>query len=91
MAELHPTPTRLALLASIDRGAVFEDWYAEIEPGEIRVHEFGRRDRATAKVREMKAAGWCITDPAGEDLHVRRIVLTDIGRAVLEQNTGGTR
>lgn len=87
MRDLYPTPARLALLRQMDDGNVWEDWTGG-EPGEVRVHAFGRRDRATAKVREMKSAEWCMTDPADDDMHWRRITLTVAGRAVLAQEEG---
>lgn len=86
IADLCPTLTRVCLLSAIDDGKVTEDWYTD-EPGEIWHNEYpGRRTKVTKKVREMKAVGWCRTDIADDDLHVRGIMLTPAGREVLAQH-----
>lgn len=83
MADLTITGTRAELLRAIDGGHVTEDWYTD-EPGEIRHREYaGRTTRVTGKVRVMKVAGLCETDPADADLHLRGIRLTDAGRQAL--------
>lgn len=88
MAELHPTPARLALLGEIDAGKVWEDWSSD-EPGAVVLMEYpGRETRVTGRVRVMKLAGWVRTDPGDDDLHSRRISLTDTGREVLRVGTG---
>lgn len=83
MDELHPTPTRLALLTDIAAERVWEDWSTD-KPGPAVLHEYpGRKTRVTGKVQVMKLAGWVETHPDDDDLHSRRITLTDKGRAVL--------
>ncbi|MFF0822447.1 hypothetical protein ACFYUR_18960 [Micromonospora haikouensis] len=83
MPDLTITSTRAELLRAIDAGKVTEDWYND-QPGEILHREYaGRTTRVTGKVRVMKTAGLCETDPDDNDMHVRRIRLTDDGRKAL--------
>ncbi len=84
MADLTITGPRAELLRAIDAEQVTEDWYTE-EPGEIRQGAHGGRigTVVTGRVRVMKAAGLCETDPADDDFHVRGIRLTDAGRKAL--------
>jgi len=87
-AGLSPTPTRLALLAQIRAGRVWEDWSTD-EPGTVVLMEYpGRETRVTGQVRVMRLAGWVQTEPDDDDLHSRRISLTDAGRVVLRVGTG---
>ncbi|MEU7978291.1 hypothetical protein AB0B63_07135 [Micromonospora sp. NPDC049081] len=86
MTGLTITPTRAALLRAIDTGAVTEDWFTD-EPGEIRQGAQGGHlgTVVTGKVRVMKTAGMCETDPEDDDFHVRGIRLTDAGRKALAE------
>lgn len=84
MAELAITGARAELLRAIDAGRVTEDWYTD-EPGEIRHGAQGGHvgTLVTGRVRVMKAAGLCETDPADDDFDVRGIQLTEAGRTAL--------
>lgn len=72
--NLHPTPTRIALLRSIRDDNVIG------EVGRDEIWEVGYI--VTSRVRDMAKAGWCepITRDDGELIDWR---LTDAGRAVL--------
>ncbi|GAA4439103.1 hypothetical protein [Phytohabitans houttuyneae] len=80
MSDLHPTPTRLALLADVRAGRVFRDTvgYSYIDGG----------TRVTARVAEMAAAGWAELHDTGQhrSFQLPRWRLTDVGREVLEQH-----
>lgn len=82
VADLKMTPARLALLRAIATDLVWEEWYND-EPGDIDLRVSVRKERVTGRVRVMKIAGMCRTDPSDADLDVRRIVLTDAGAKVL--------
>lgn len=84
MTTLHPTPTRLALLAEVDNGKV---WGGGISGEDfIRESDFQSR-RVTARVNAMVAAGWLKLEPAAfGDYRPRRWQLTGAGRAILDQH-----
>ncbi|MEV1013819.1 hypothetical protein AB0I89_24000 [Micromonospora sp. NPDC049801] len=84
MADLTITDGRADILRAIDAGTITEDWHAD-EPATIRLGAQGHHWGAvvTGKVRVLKTAGLCETDPADEDFHVRGIRLTDAGRQAL--------
>ncbi|MEU8334767.1 hypothetical protein [Micromonospora tulbaghiae] len=89
MTALAITGARAELLRAIAAGKVTEDWFTD-EPGEIRHREYAGRDtRVTGKVRVMKSAGLCETDPADEDFHVRGIKLTEAGVRALAYYDAG--
>lgn len=93
MDALYPTKTRLALLADIQAGKVSEDWYDDTPgagPGDAWLGRWPQRTKVTAKVAEMKQAGWCETNPADANLHTRSIALTPAGEAVLSEHTQET-
>ncbi|MFD6565434.1 hypothetical protein [Micromonospora profundi] len=84
MAAFTLNESRADLLRAIDAGRVTEDWYNG-EPGQIRQDaQSGKVGTVvTGKVRVMKAAGLCETNPADAGLHVRGIRITDAGRQAL--------
>lgn len=88
MADLHPTPSRLGLLADVADHIVTTDqdviWLDPSPPGGFT------RTRVTARIRELETAGWVedrgdrwvLTD-RGQELLVAEIVCT--GRLVDDQ------
>lgn len=61
--NLHPTPTRLALLRDVADGLVMEDPATEVIWRDDRLGGFydpntATCTRVTAKVRELENAGW---------------------------------
>lgn len=91
MTTLAITDTRAELLRAIDNGKVTEDWYND-QPGEIR-HGAQRGyvgTVVTGRVRVMKTAGLCETNPDDADFHVRGIRLTDAGRKALAEHDATT-
>lgn len=91
MTTLAITSARAELLRAIADCKVTEDWFTD-EPGEIRHRDAGRDTRVTGRVRVMKAAGLCETDPADEDFHVRGIKLTSAGeKALADYDAKATR
>lgn len=82
--SLYPTPTRLALLADVDAGIVYEhkelaynQVYCHLSNGEAKV-------KVTDKIRELHAAGWVATGPSmGVGTGMWRMELTEEGRRVL--------
>lgn len=80
MSDLYPTPTRLALLAEIGFGRVFQD-----VAGASYI-DAGRK--VTAQVNEFAAAGWA--ELRGSDrpslFPLPRWHLTDAGREILDRH-----
>lgn len=81
MADLHPSPGRLALLAAVDAGTVMDgitddDAYL-VDPAGVE-----RPRKVTAQARKMAAAGW-IELPDGPDAAPVYYQLTDTGRIIL--------
>jgi hypothetical protein len=91
VTALTITNTRADLLHAIDAGKVTEDWYND-QSGTIRRDAFGGQQGTvvTGKVRVMKAAGLCETDPTDAGSHVRGIRLTDVGRKALAEHDATT-
>jgi hypothetical protein len=74
LPELHPTPTRLALLADVDdKNVADEDGIPMLDLGD------GTTTRVADAIWEMNRAGWVWQPP---DILGWRI--TNIGRAVLK-------
>lgn len=75
-APLHPTPTRLSLLAAIAAGRV---------TGQAKQWRVDEHWVVTARVREMQAAGWVApgSPPGAATGVIGRPVLTPAGRAVV--------
>lgn len=82
MADLYPTPTRLALLRQIDAREVWSSLRDDV----IRT-QFGQGRVVTAAVNEMWRAGWVepVVGPIGTLWTV-----TDTGRDVLTPATHAT-
>lgn len=77
MSDLHPTPTRLALLRAVAAGEVHEDTFR----APYKSHH--GRDNVTARIDDLYRAGWIsFGEPAAR--WRRAWQLTDAGRAVLE-------
>jgi hypothetical protein len=81
MAELYPTPTRLALLAAVDRGEVVSDGTSTTN----------RQTYITARIAELAAADWI--QLGDRQAGPRRTwQLTGTGRAILARHrTPGER
>lgn len=80
MSDLYPTPTRLRLLRAVSLGEVFrdhrdDDWLVYGDPV---------ADKVTARIEEMRSAGWCelVATPARQ--WAGKWQLTDTGQAVLD-------
>lgn len=76
MTELFPTPTRLALLAEVFAGEVWQQ-----SNGHSIIEQGTRTRKVTAEIAAMERAGW-ITLVALR-FGAKRWDLTDAGRAVL--------
>lgn len=83
MADLHPTKTRLALLAAIQAGEV--TGYPHYETGYV---DYFWGITVTARVNEMIRAGWVTPPPGGERRPDFKPELTEAGRKVLEASRG---
>lgn len=82
MSDLHPTPTRLALLADVAAGHIVAT--ATGDTTNRRTHT-----RCTSRIAEVWAAGWVEPAPrSGSPGGPWR--LTDTGRAVLAQHGGAS-
>lgn len=97
MAEhaLFPTKTRLALLRDVADSAtrVYDEHSWSGKPVvawlEWRTEARNvRRSRVTARVRELRNAGWIRTRPGDVGLHQQDYELTDEGRKVLDEAGG---
>jgi hypothetical protein len=80
---LHPTPTRLALLAAVQAGNVVEGITEDHMTGAGVPHTFLLDDpdkprKVCARAKEAEAAGWVELDEAGVTWR-----LTEYGRKVL--------
>jgi DNA-binding MarR family transcriptional regulator len=84
MTDPYPTPARLALLRNVDAGVVNVAHQEDDTIIDIRDHY-----RVTARIREMKDAGWVNWNPAEGSTWYTRVRLTDAGRAVLDTHPGG--
>lgn len=78
MTGLYPTPTRLALLADVAAGRVFQDIvYDDYIAGGRKVN---------ARIAELKQEGWVELDiPPLVGRELPLWLLTDAGRAVLAE------
>lgn len=85
MSELHPTRTRLALLAEVDADNVCDGLTDEYD-GHIWLVDtappFDPPQKVTARVLELEKAGWVEQGPDGASWR-----LTDAGRDVLREAT----
>lgn len=88
MGDLHPTKTRMALLAAVDQDDVIEG-FTEVTQGKT----YWIPDAVlpvtvvTARIREAERAGWVrLVDPPG--VHW---VLTGLGEEVLDQHHATAR
>lgn len=90
MSDLYPTPSRVALLQSIDDGAVSEKYPMGPKPAwsELDNGPGGspRYVKVTAKVAEMKRAGWVeLGSRSHPSMYAPRPwLLTDLGRSILD-------
>jgi hypothetical protein len=87
--DLHPTPTRLALLQAVADGAVYGRTEATGTYSSFERRTVGSPARVTARIQELAAAGWTERGPLPADESItanRPWVLTPLGRKIL---TGG--
>lgn len=85
MADLHSTPTRLALLREVDAGLVIRDRdgdWLDHDPQWIRV---------AGRVAELEAAGWVELGTSRPGGHITPWRLSKAGRAVLDANSAPRR
>lgn len=78
MSELHPTPSRLALLRDVEAGHVWSTAGAAYNGAS------GQTRRVNDTIRSMRYAGWV-------EEHCGVWCLTNKGREVLESRAGSSR
>lgn len=91
MSDLHPTPTRLALLRDVAGGSVRREYNTEPQTEHDYNTWAGRR--VCARVAEAKAAGWVELDGTKFSTGVHGFLvsywrLTEAGRSVLDAHGG---
>lgn len=85
---LYPTRTRLALLAEIDAGGVWQKLFpaTDRKPAHRESHVDADYRKVTVMCDEMQAAGWIELGPlTGASAYAKRLwKLTDSGEAILK-------
>jgi hypothetical protein len=90
--KLHPTPTRLALLAAVKAKEVTH--HAPLLPDEPYEYDSwrteGRFVRVTSRMDDMRRAGWVDRPPAARYHDSTVWHLTDEGERILREYGGGS-
>ena len=84
LSRLYPTKTRLALLEDVRDGLVYEEVFG---PGRyVRSEPTGY---VTARITEMRRAGWVEQRSEPNDKWRKQMRLTPAGERVLAEHLGG--